>query len=290
MRSSNLPGNFFVLAILIGLVFGCATTGGNDRRLVTASGEAPISDQLVSPGHQSRIVPWDTLTLEASESYELSRSASSSPGLQGAVKRLNARRKAIATLAERIANYPAAEAPPGETQDLAIAEFARRHPSVDTAVRVALENGWTEEVVSGGQGRLALTLKLSLKPIAEVVLLQGGGFSPETEIASELNQRSWAQRQAMKKAREQLTKELGALAPRPGWTIARWAAIAPDNAALLQESLQNARVVRSEEKPPAQPGEEPRWLIELEADAASLLQKARADIEQIEKNQPADLN
>lgn len=275
-------------ALLLPLLMAClciltACAGGGKVDPLTSSGRALIGEQMEGPGAQSRIIPWDGLVLEERVSFVLNSRedqevAGQTPGLSAAMARLRARQEALDRIADRLGALQAAEPPPGEQVNLLVREFAKVQPQVDAAVREALSDGWTEDLSISQTGDARITLTLPLKEVAEVVLEQGGGFSPDSEIGSRLSARRTAQRESARKAMDDLYSKALELDAGRGLKVEDWILRQPVNANRLRGYLNNARVLRSEE---VAEGDQKYWKMELEFDPSQMMEEVRDDVDSL---------
>ncbi len=277
-------------ALSVLLLSACVSTGAKGKAEDTplSTGTAPIESELTAPGAQRRIVPWDSVVLESEVRYGLTPRENATvpsgytPGLLAAESRLEARRRAIEDLANRLGRLPASEPPPGESVRPTVADLAARRPALAAAIRQLLTGGWTEEAQRPeGSDEVLIRLTLPIKELAGVVLDQGGGFSPTDTVAEELSARARAQNAAMEAARRQLLQKLLETRASGKLTVKEWAIFSPVQAQWLNQYVRSAKVLRSEARPIASGGEE--WLVELEIDSQPLREQVAKDESDIRK-------
>jgi hypothetical protein len=265
-----------VLLLSVLLAAGCIRSKSGE--LIRAEGRVPIGEEVISDSPQQRMVPWSDLVLEAGSRYSLSgppdaEVAAASRGLRLALARVEARERAREELALKLAKLPAGEAPPGESGELTVLDFARRRAMVDAAVRGELEGSVTEEVLQDPSGEGAIVLKLPLKAVASTLLLHGGGFRQEAALVKDVGPRARANAQANRIARDELVKKVLLEKVDGKKTFREWIEEDQANRALFLSALEQARVVRSEAVTRRGAGTE--WLAEMEFDTSPIVEAVK---------------
>ncbi len=268
------------LGLLLGIVIcltGCLGSGvSND--LLQSSGAAPIDDELQAPGFQKRIIPWDSNSLKSEIRFEPqgeNASEGATPGLQLAAQRLKARHEALEDIANRLKSLSAAEPLPGESDRITLVEFARRRERVDKAVTDAMESDWKESLFLDKSGNAMLSVELPLKPIAEAVLLEGGGFADDSPTATQLSASARARAKAVDEAKAELIKKLLPMKGSRKLTVAQWISLNAKHKNDLIAMLDNARVLRSEERSTG--GGKKEWFFSIEFDPRPLWDRIQED-------------
>ncbi len=261
-----------ILPILILLLaLGCARK--IERGVVSGEARISVGDEVVSDSPQQRTLPWADMNIESSARFSVAGPPSEgqmnlSRGTRMALAKLDAREAAIADVSRQLASLPAAEAPPGETGRLTLLQFSERRPALNFAMRGELESALEEEIRQASPDEGAMVIKLSLRPLAETLLLHGGGFRQENAIVQDAGPRARASAQALRLAREDLLKKLMERNIERDLTFEEWLQENPANRQLLVKSLENIRVIQSELVTRA--SDDSQWVTELEYDPAPL--------------------
>lgn len=263
-------GLAIVCALGLALLGACAGKGN----MVRGVAHVPVEEAIASDSAQKRTLPWDKLVLTASTDYArqvpdgMAASEGITPGLWAGGARLKARDAATLDLSRQLAKLPASEAPPGESRELNLEQFASRRPELNAMLREKLRAAVKEEVQNPDAPKAQLTLTLPLRDIAQAVLDQGGGFRPDQAMTTALGPRARAQAAAKSQAEQALMRDLLTRSVDGKTTFAQWADQSPDNRAKILRALAQAHVVRSQEMTKADGTKE--WVHEVELDAAAL--------------------
>lgn len=270
--SLALPG-----CCLLVLLAGCAASGGHK---LSSTATAPFPEELPSAGQQKRTLPWTEQTEFAASRLELplpfpeSKPGGDSPGLIAAREWLSARAKSQAALRQRLEALPASEPPPGESRLLSLGDLAARQPSLNTTLETQVADAAeTRTITADGGGRLELALPL--KNLASEVLLQGGGFTPESPLGMSVQPKARAQADAEADARRTLTQKLLESEIGPGFRYYEWVRLSADRRALMEAAIAQAKLLKSEETTGADG--KPAWQVELELDPKPLRDRAADD-------------